>query len=140
MENFRVPEDVPIESPLVSQALDGVQAQVEESNRATRRQLQRLDEVAAVQRQQLYNRRRGVLEASDDGKYSSSFVYDETCTLLTLLPTQTCCQCSNKILKLPPKRFLLPAKLHKIISTQKSYRKSYCNSFRILISMRLFRR
>lgn len=75
MENFRVPEDVPIESPLVSQALDGVQAQVEESNRVTRKQLQRLDEVAAVQRQRLYDRRRGILDSNDAGKLVATAIY-----------------------------------------------------------------
>ena len=39
MDNFRVAEDMPIESDLVVQALDKVQTQVEDYYRATRKQV-----------------------------------------------------------------------------------------------------
>jgi preprotein translocase subunit SecA len=39
LENFRVAEDMPIESDLVSQALDKVQTQVEEYFQANRQQV-----------------------------------------------------------------------------------------------------
>lgn len=39
MENFRVAEDMPLESDLVVQALDKVQTQVEDSYRSIRKQV-----------------------------------------------------------------------------------------------------
>ena len=45
LENFRVAEDMPIESDLVVQALDKVQMQVEEMYKSNRRQVFKLDEV-----------------------------------------------------------------------------------------------
>lgn len=67
MDNFRVAEDMPIESDLVTQALDKVQMQVEDYFRATRQQVFRLDEVAASQRSAVYAQRRQFLTSSDEG-------------------------------------------------------------------------
>jgi preprotein translocase subunit SecA len=40
LENFRVAEDMPVESDLVNQALDKVQIQVEDYYRANRQQVE----------------------------------------------------------------------------------------------------
>jgi hypothetical protein len=69
LQSFRVGEDVPIESELVTQALDRVQTQVEEQYRGLRRQVFRLDEVAAYQRAVVYSQRRAYLTSSDEGAY-----------------------------------------------------------------------
>jgi len=67
MENFRVAEDMPIESDLVNQALDKIQTQVEDYFSANRRQVLRLDEIASSQRSAVYTMRRAVLSSSDEG-------------------------------------------------------------------------
>jgi len=67
MENFRVAEDMPIESDLVVQALDKVQVQVEDYSRANRQQVFKLDEITASQRSAVYSQRRAFLSSSDDG-------------------------------------------------------------------------
>lgn len=41
MDNFRVAEDMPIESDLVNQALDKIQGQVEDYYRSTRQQVRK---------------------------------------------------------------------------------------------------
>lgn len=67
MDNFRVAEDMPIESELVVKALDKVQIQVEEGAKANRQQVFRLDEVASYQRAAVYTQRRAFLTSSDEG-------------------------------------------------------------------------
>eukprot|EP01041_Mallomonas_annulata_P006005 gene6005-12107_t len=67
MENFRVAEDMPLESELVVQALDKVQVQVEEYMRANRQQVYKLDEVVAGQRAAVYSQRRAFLTSTDEG-------------------------------------------------------------------------
>lgn len=67
MDNFRVAEDMPIEAEIVVKALDKVQIQVEDSQKANRQQVFRLDEVASYQRAAIYSQRRAFLTSSDDG-------------------------------------------------------------------------
>jgi preprotein translocase subunit SecA len=67
MENFRVAEDMPIESDLVTQALDKVQIQVEDYMRANRQQVFKLDDVTSSQRAVVYSQRRAFLSSSEDG-------------------------------------------------------------------------
>ena len=67
MENFRVAEDMPIESDLVTQALDRIQEQVEDYFRANRQQVLKLDEVTSTQRSAVYTLRRAVLSSTDEG-------------------------------------------------------------------------
>jgi len=67
LEQFRVAEDMPIESDLVMGALDKVQVQVEDYFRSTRQQVFKLDEVASYQRSAVYSQRRAFLTSSDDG-------------------------------------------------------------------------
>eukprot|EP01035_Chromulina_nebulosa_P019644 gene19644-25556_t len=66
MENFRVGEDMPIESELVVQALDKVQTQVEDYYRGIRKQVYKLDEITSLQRSVVYKQRRSFLTSSDD--------------------------------------------------------------------------
>merc|ERR1711871_486424 len=72
LENFRVADDMPIESDLVVQALDKVQQQVEGFYQANRQQVYRLDEVANKHREAIYSRRRDLL-FSDDASMSELF-------------------------------------------------------------------
>ena len=67
LESFRVAEDMPIESDLVVQALDKVQVQVEDYNKASRLQVFKLDEVTSSQRAALYSQRRAFLTSSEEG-------------------------------------------------------------------------
>ena len=69
LENFRVADDMPIESDLVVQALDKVQQQVEGFYQANRQQVYRLDEVANKHREAIYSKRRDFL-FSDDASMS----------------------------------------------------------------------
>jgi preprotein translocase subunit SecA len=74
LEQFRVAEDMPIESELVVNALDKVQTQVEDYFKATRQQIFRLDEVTSFQRSAVYSQRRAFLTSSDEGE----FVFDQS--------------------------------------------------------------
>jgi preprotein translocase subunit SecA len=60
---FRVSDDMPVEAPQVSEALDKVQAAVEEKYRSIREEIFRFDNVLNSQRKVIYSRRRGVLFA-----------------------------------------------------------------------------
>lgn len=75
MENFRVAEDMPIESDLVVQALDKVQINVEDYFRANRQQVFKLDEVTASQRAAVYSQRRAFLSSSDEGMLDTFHQY-----------------------------------------------------------------
>ena len=72
METFRVPEDMPIESKQVSDALDKVQAQAEDHFAGIRRQVSDFDAVLQEQRSDLYEMRRALLE-SDEGDLKAKF-------------------------------------------------------------------
>jgi len=70
LENFRVAEDMPIESEMVVSTLDKVQVQVENYFKATRQQVFRLDDVMSSQRASVYRERRAFLSSSDDEIYT----------------------------------------------------------------------
>lgn len=73
LQNFRVAEEMPIESDLVVQALDKVQTQVESYYFSIREQIYRLDEIASSQRNVVYSQRRAFLTSTDEGKRSYLF-------------------------------------------------------------------
>jgi preprotein translocase subunit SecA len=73
---------VPMESALVTQALDRAQAEAEEQHRGARRLVFRLDEVAAYQRSVVYSQRRAYLTSSDEGTVSAPTVV-VVCTHMT---------------------------------------------------------
>lgn len=63
---FRVSEDMPVEAPQVSEALDKVQRAVEEKFREIRGEIFKFDEVLNSQRRVIYARRRELLSASPE--------------------------------------------------------------------------
>jgi preprotein translocase subunit SecA len=65
MERLNIPEDVPIESKLVSRQIKGAQAQIEGQNAEARKNLLKYDEVQHQQRQVIYAERRRVLDGED---------------------------------------------------------------------------
>lgn len=66
LETFRVSEDMPVEAPQVTEALDRVQSAVEENYRDIREQILQFDVVLNDQRRVIYQRRRTVLDASPE--------------------------------------------------------------------------
>ncbi len=77
MTRFNMPEDVPLEHPIVSRAIEQAQVKVEGFNFDNRKQLVEYDDVLNKQRQIIYDRRREVLEnASDPSKSSKDVVLD----------------------------------------------------------------
>ena len=65
LENFRVADDMPIESDMVVGALDKVQQQVEGYYQGNRQQVYRLDEVAGQHRERIYKFRNNILNSQD---------------------------------------------------------------------------
>jgi len=64
LETFRVSEDMPVEAPQVTEALNKVQLAVEENYRDIREQILQFDVVLNDQRRVIYRRRQGVLFSS----------------------------------------------------------------------------
>lgn len=68
MTRFNMPEDVPLEHPLVSRAIEQAQVKVEGFNFDTRKHLVEYDDVLNKQREIIYSLRRKVLEKGNDLK------------------------------------------------------------------------
>jgi preprotein translocase subunit SecA len=66
MATLKVPEDEPLESKIVSGAIEGAQSKIEGMNFDTRKHLLDYDEVLNKQRQTVYNQRDRVLEANKE--------------------------------------------------------------------------
>jgi preprotein translocase subunit SecA len=68
MQRLGMEEDVPIESPMVTKAIERAQKQVEQRNYEIRKHLLEYDDVHNEQRREIYNHRRQLLrgEAQDD--------------------------------------------------------------------------
>lgn len=66
MTRFNMPEDVPLEHPLVSRSIENAQVKVEGFNFDTRKHLVKYDDVLNKQREIIYKFRRKILEASKD--------------------------------------------------------------------------
>jgi preprotein translocase subunit SecA len=64
LKTFRVSDDMPVEAPQVSKALDKVQVAVEEKYRDIREQILQFDDVLDSQRKLTYNRRQKILFSS----------------------------------------------------------------------------
>jgi preprotein translocase subunit SecA len=84
LENFRVAEDMPIESDIVVTALDKVQIQVEDYFKATRQQVFKLDDITSSQRSAVYSQRRAFLSSSDEGMYMFIYIYVYVYTFMYL--------------------------------------------------------
>jgi len=66
METLKIPEDQPIESKIVSKAIDEAQARVEGFNFDLRKHLLEYDEVLNLHREKVYGERRKILEAKPE--------------------------------------------------------------------------
>ena len=71
-----IPEDVPIESKMVSNAIKSAQTQVESQNFEIRKNVLKYDDVMNRQRQVVYGERRSVLEGADLREQIIGFVDD----------------------------------------------------------------
>jgi preprotein translocase subunit SecA len=65
MERFKVPEDQPMESGLLSKQIENAQKKVEEQNFVARKNVLKYDDVMNTQREVIYAQRRQVLEGAD---------------------------------------------------------------------------
>jgi preprotein translocase subunit SecA len=65
MERFNIPEDVPIESKMVTRQIRSAQTQIEGQNAEIRRNVLKYDEVLNKQRQVIYAERKRVLDGED---------------------------------------------------------------------------
>ncbi|WP_229399621.1 preprotein translocase subunit SecA [Micromonospora okii] len=65
MDRFNIPEDVPIESKMVTRQIKGAQAQIEGQNAEIRKNVLKYDEVLNKQRQVIYAERLRVLNGED---------------------------------------------------------------------------
>ncbi|MDP3973486.1 MAG: preprotein translocase subunit SecA [Candidatus Daviesbacteria bacterium] len=68
MNLLKMPEDVPIENPLVSKAIEGAQKKVETHNFDIRKHTVEYDDVMNQQRQIIYEIRKKVLESAEGGE------------------------------------------------------------------------
>src|SRR5256885_15336549 len=64
MDTLNIPEDVPIESKMVTRAIRNAQHQIEQQNQEIRKNVLKYDEVLNKQREVIYAERRRVLEGS----------------------------------------------------------------------------
>jgi preprotein translocase subunit SecA len=69
MKRLGMEEDVPIESPMVSRAIERAQKQVEQRNFETRKHLLEYDDVNNKQRTEIYSLRRQLLEGREQKEY-----------------------------------------------------------------------
>ncbi|PZG43483.1 preprotein translocase subunit SecA [Spongiactinospora gelatinilytica] len=76
MTRLNIPDDVPIESGMVSKAIASAQNQVEQQNFETRKNVLKYDEVMNRQRKVIYAERRRVLEGADLRDQIHGFVAD----------------------------------------------------------------
>jgi preprotein translocase subunit SecA len=65
MERFKVPDDQPMESGLLSKQIENAQKKVEEQNFVARKNVLKYDDVLNTQREVIYAQRRQVLEGKD---------------------------------------------------------------------------
>jgi preprotein translocase subunit SecA len=65
MERFNIPEDVPIESKMVTRQIRSAQTQIEAQNAEIRKNVLKYDEVLNKQRQVIYAERKRVLDGED---------------------------------------------------------------------------
>ncbi|GKY98462.1 hypothetical protein MPSEU_000803500 [Mayamaea pseudoterrestris] len=88
LETFRVSEDMPVEAPQVSDALDKVQKAVEEKYREIRREIFNFDETLNSQRRSIYSRRRSILFSSPDSLVDTMQKYNQR-TVAEIVSGQT---------------------------------------------------
>jgi preprotein translocase subunit SecA len=76
MERLNLPEDMPIESKMVSKAIERAQSQVEAQNYEIRKSVLKYDEVMTRQREVVYEQRHQLLEGADLSEKALEFVAD----------------------------------------------------------------
>jgi preprotein translocase subunit SecA len=65
IDRFKLPDDEPMEASILSKQIENAQKKVEEQNFVSRKNVLKYDDVMNVQRQVIYEQRRGVLEGRD---------------------------------------------------------------------------
>jgi preprotein translocase subunit SecA len=88
LSTFRVSEDMPVEAPQVTDALDKVQKVVEEKYREIRKEIFNFDEVLNGQRKAIYSRRREILFMSPTESLAQMKQYNEQ-TVVDIVKAQT---------------------------------------------------
>ncbi|MFJ6195327.1 preprotein translocase subunit SecA [Micromonospora sp. NPDC092111] len=78
MERFNIPEDVPIESKMVTRQIKSAQAQIEGQNAEIRKNVLKYDEVLNKQRQVIYAERLRVLNGEDLSDQVRNMIDDTT--------------------------------------------------------------
>jgi preprotein translocase subunit SecA len=78
MERFNIPEDVPIESKMVSKQIRSAQTQIEGQNAEIRKNVLKYDEVMNKQRQVIYAERKRVLDGEDMHEQAQHMIADVT--------------------------------------------------------------
>src|SRR4030095_3058076 len=76
MERFNIPEDVPIESKMVTRQIKSAQTQIEAQNAEIRKNVLKYDEVMNKQRQVIYAERKRVLDGEDMHDQASHMIDD----------------------------------------------------------------
>src|SRR5439155_7087208 len=76
MERLNLPEEMPIESKMVSKAIERAQSQVEAQNYELRKNVLKYDEVMNKQREVVYKQRRQLLEGADLSEKALEIVGD----------------------------------------------------------------
>jgi preprotein translocase subunit SecA len=84
MERFKVPDDQPMESGLLSKQVENAQKKVEEQNFVSRKNVLKYDDVLNTQREVIYAQRRQVLEGADLSEEIQSWGDDLIERLVTL--------------------------------------------------------
>lgn len=88
LKMFRVSDDMPVEAPQITDALDKVQRAVEEKYREIRKEIFSFDEVLNGQRTVIYARRRDILTSSPDESLQIMRKYNEQ-TVIDIVKAQT---------------------------------------------------
>ena len=83
-----IPEDTPIESKMVSNAIRSAQTQVESQNFEIRKNVLKYDDVLNRQRQVVYGERRLVLEGEDIQEQVQDFMHDTLDAYITAATTE----------------------------------------------------
>jgi preprotein translocase subunit SecA len=76
MEFLKIPEGEPIESRMVTKAIQNAQKRIEAQNFQIRKRLLEYDDVANIQRQAIYSMRRDLLEGKDLEEYLKEWTED----------------------------------------------------------------
>ena len=84
MERFKVPDDQPMESGLLSKQVENAQKKVEEQNFVSRKNVLKYDDVLNTQREVIYAQRRQVLEGADLSEEIQAWADDLIERLVTL--------------------------------------------------------